>query len=64
MDARDAIAERGRRLQVVTIAWNSGEFVVAVVAGLLAGSVALVGFGFDSARSAPGSRRSSWAGSA
>jgi divalent metal cation (Fe/Co/Zn/Cd) transporter len=39
----------GRRLQYLTIAWNSVECVVALIAGFLAGSVALVGFGFDSA---------------
>src|SRR2546425_9209108 len=39
----------GRRLQYLTIAWNSIECVVALVAGFLAESVALVGFGFDSA---------------
>ena len=39
----------GRRLQYLTIAWNSIECVVALLAGFLAGSVALVGFGFDSA---------------
>jgi divalent metal cation (Fe/Co/Zn/Cd) transporter len=41
--------QRGRRLQYLTIAWNSAEFVIALVAGFLAGSVALIGFGFDSA---------------
>ena len=46
---RRAITRRGRRLQYATIAWNSAEFVVAVVAGLASGSVALVGFGVDSA---------------
>src|SRR5204863_8047918 len=35
-------------LTAVTIAWNSLEAVVAIVSGLLAGSVALVGFGLDS----------------
>jgi len=39
----------GRRLQYLTIGWNSVECVVALVAGFVAGSVALVGFGFDSA---------------
>lgn len=29
--------------------WNSAECVVAVAAGVVAGSIALVGFGFDSA---------------
>ena len=38
----------GRRLEYLTIGWNSLEAIVAVVAGLIAGSVALVGFGFDS----------------
>ena len=46
---RAAAARRGRWLQYVTVAWNSAECVVALVAGFLAGSIALVGFGFDSA---------------
>ncbi len=46
---RVAMIRRGRRLQYVTIAWNSLECAVALVAGVLAGSIALVGFGFDSA---------------
>ncbi len=41
--------QRGRILQYLTIAWNSAEFVIALVAGFLAGSIALIGFGFDSA---------------
>jgi divalent metal cation (Fe/Co/Zn/Cd) transporter len=32
----------------VTVGWNILEAVIAVVAGLLAGSIALIGFGFDS----------------
>lgn len=60
MDARDGVAERGRRLQHVTVAWNSLEFVVAIVAGLLAGSVALVGFGFDSAIEVTSSAAALW----
>lgn len=39
---------RGRHLEYFTIAYNSLEGLIAVGAGLLAGSVALVGFGFDS----------------
>jgi divalent metal cation (Fe/Co/Zn/Cd) transporter len=35
-------------LEYFTIAWNSLEALVALLAGFLAGSVALVGFGFDS----------------
>ena len=39
---------RGKRLEYFTIAWNSVEGLIALLAGFLAGSVALVGFGFDS----------------
>src|SRR5688500_2627531 len=39
---------RGKRLEYFTILWNSLEGVIVIVSGLLAGSVALVGFGFDS----------------
>src|SRR5467141_3722133 len=46
---RANIVQRGRKLQYLTIAWNSLECVIALVAGFLAGSIALVGFGFDSA---------------
>jgi divalent metal cation (Fe/Co/Zn/Cd) transporter len=46
---RREIARRGRLLQYVTIAWNSAECLVALAAGFVAGSIALVGFGFDSA---------------
>jgi divalent metal cation (Fe/Co/Zn/Cd) transporter len=45
---RQLIAQRGRHLEYFTIAWNSLEGLVAVVAGALAGSIALVGFGIDS----------------
>jgi divalent metal cation (Fe/Co/Zn/Cd) transporter len=45
---RSAIAERGKRLEYFTIGWNSLEGLVAVVAGAMAGSVSLVGFGVDS----------------
>ncbi|MEW6207272.1 MAG: cation transporter [Acidobacteriota bacterium] len=40
--------KRGRHLEYFTIAWNMLEALIAVGAGLLAGSSALVGFGFDS----------------
>ena len=45
---RKAIVRRGRRLEYFTIAWNSIEGLVAVVIGLIAGSISLVGFGLDS----------------
>ena len=40
--------ERGRRLEYITIAWNSLEALVSLIAGAIAGSVSLVGFGVDS----------------
>lgn len=46
---RPAAVRRARRLNAATIGWNSIEGIVAVTAGLVAGSVSLVGFGFDSA---------------
>lgn len=45
---RSAIARRGRRLEYFTIVWNMLEGLVAVVAGTVAGSISLVGFGIDS----------------
>jgi divalent metal cation (Fe/Co/Zn/Cd) transporter len=46
---RIAVVRDGRWLQYATMAWNTAEGVVALTAGLFAGSIALVGFGFDSA---------------
>lgn len=45
---RASIARRGRRLEYFSILWNVLEGLVAVVAGLMAGSISLVGFGIDS----------------
>jgi divalent metal cation (Fe/Co/Zn/Cd) transporter len=45
---RQAVAQRGKRLEYFTIAWNSMEGLVALVAGATAGSISLVGFGIDS----------------
>jgi divalent metal cation (Fe/Co/Zn/Cd) transporter len=45
---RQALARRGKQLEYFTIAWNSLEGLVALVAGALAGSISLVGFGIDS----------------
>jgi divalent metal cation (Fe/Co/Zn/Cd) transporter len=39
---------RALRLEYFTIGWNLIEAAVAIAAGLAAGSIALVGFGFDS----------------
>jgi len=46
--SRAAIARRGQRLEYFTLAWNTLEGLIAVVAGALAGSISLVGFGIDS----------------
>src|SRR5271169_380425 len=45
---RQAVARHGKHVEYFTIAWNSLEGLVAVVAGALAGSISLVGFGIDS----------------
>lgn len=48
LDNRLTNVRRGRVLAYLTILWNSLEAIIAVGAGIVAGSVALVGFGFDS----------------
>ncbi len=45
---RSRLVRRGQRLSWVTLAYNSLEGLVAIGAGLGAGSIALVGFGVDS----------------
>lgn len=44
----EALVTRARWLAYATIAWNAVEAVVAIAAGAVAGSIALIGFGFDS----------------
>lgn len=44
----DSLRQRALRLEWFTVSWNVLEAVVAIVAGVLAGSIALVGFGLDS----------------
>lgn len=45
---RTVAVRRGRRLEYFTLAWNSLEGLVGVVAGAVAGSISLIGFGIDS----------------
>jgi cation diffusion facilitator family transporter len=45
---RTALLQRGVWLEVATVAWNVVEGVIAVAAGALASSVALIAFGIDS----------------
>jgi divalent metal cation (Fe/Co/Zn/Cd) transporter len=45
---RAAAVARARRLNQFSLAWNVAEGVIAVLAGIAAGSVSLIGFGIDS----------------
>ncbi len=45
---RAVLVRRGRKLEYFTLAWNSLEALVALIAGAIAGSISLVGFGLDS----------------
>jgi len=45
---RAMLLRSGVRLEWFTVGWNSVEAIVAIGAGLAAGSIALVGFGLDS----------------
>ena len=46
--ARERLQRCGVRLEWFTVAWNVAEALVAVAAGVAAGSIALIGFGVDS----------------
>jgi len=48
LDSKLSAVRRGRLLSYLTIGWNSLEGIIAVAAGIVAGSIALVGFGVDS----------------
>jgi divalent metal cation (Fe/Co/Zn/Cd) transporter len=45
---RETMVRRGQWLSWLTLGYNSLEGILAIGAGVLAGSIALVGFGFDS----------------
>jgi divalent metal cation (Fe/Co/Zn/Cd) transporter len=45
---RSVLLQRGRTLEYATVGYNVLEGVIAIGSGLLAGSIALVGFGIDS----------------
>src|SRR2546425_803717 len=45
---RVALLRRGLALEGVTVGYNALEGIIAIAAGLAAGSVALTGFGIDS----------------
>jgi divalent metal cation (Fe/Co/Zn/Cd) transporter len=46
---REDQVRHGRRLEYFTIIYNSFEGLISIIAGLIAGSVSLIGFGIDSA---------------
>ena len=47
--ARARLVRQAKLLAWLGIGWHAAEFAVAIVAGLAAGSIALIGFGLDSA---------------
>lgn len=47
LDRAEAV-QRGRKLEYFTIAWNAAEGLIAIGAGVFAGSISLLGFGIDS----------------
>jgi hypothetical protein len=51
---RPALVRRGLWLNYLTIGYNTLEAVVSIAAGVVAGSVALVGFGVDDGSRKPG----------
>jgi divalent metal cation (Fe/Co/Zn/Cd) transporter len=57
---RPALVRRGLRLNWLTIAYNALEAVVSLAAGIIAGSVALVGFGVDSVIEVTASGAAQW----
>ena len=59
-EERTLAARHGRIFQYITIAWNSAECAVALAAGFIAGSIALIGFGFDSAIEVTSSLAALW----
>src|ERR1041384_6422673 len=45
---RQNFVHRAERLEYFTIAWNSAEALISMIAGFAAESVSLIGFGLDS----------------
>ena len=57
---RARLVRRGLWLSYLTIGYNSVEAVASLIAGLIAGSVTLVGFGFDSVIEVTASLAAQW----
>ena len=60
MADRAVLIRRGLRLNWLTLAYNCVEAVVSIVAGVVSGSVALVGFGADSVIEVTASGAAQW----
>ena len=58
--ARPALVRRGLWLNYLALAYNTVEAIVSIAAGLVAGSVALVGFGVDSGIEVTASLAAQW----
>ena len=58
--SRSALVQRGLALNYATIAYNVVEAIVALGAGIVSGSVALVGFGLDSVIEVTASGAAQW----
>jgi divalent metal cation (Fe/Co/Zn/Cd) transporter len=59
-DARRRLVRRGLWLNYLTIGYNGVEAIVSIASGLLAGSIALVGFGIDSVIEVTASVAAQW----
>jgi divalent metal cation (Fe/Co/Zn/Cd) transporter len=58
--SRRALIRRGLVLNYLTIAYNTLEAIVSLIAGILAGSIALVSFGIDSIIEVTASGAAQW----
>jgi divalent metal cation (Fe/Co/Zn/Cd) transporter len=57
---RPALVRRGLQLNYLTIGYNTLEAIVSLAAGIVAGSVALIGFGVDSVIEVSASLAAQW----
>jgi divalent metal cation (Fe/Co/Zn/Cd) transporter len=48
LSARSRLIRRGKQLEYATIGYNTLEGIASIIAGAMAGSIALIGFGVDS----------------
>jgi len=60
LPSRAGLVRRGLTLNYLTLAYNSVEAIVSIAAGVVAGSVALVGFGVDSGIEVTASVAAQW----